>query len=440
MNDAVRRSSRLPGFYRLSPEERRDTLVAAGHMTPEQATILADPDEGLSVETADKMIENVIGRFALPVGLGANFLINGRDYLVPMVVEEPSIVAAVSHAANLVRQSGGFWAQADRSVMTGQVQVLRVPDMDAAHRRLLENRDSILARANAAEPGMQRRGGGAIDLEVRRLDRQSEARPYQAMLVVHLYVDACDAMGANLVNTMCESVAGQVEELTGGVVALRILSNLTDRRRVRAGCRIPVEHLRWQEFEGEQVAEGIVAASEFAEADPFRAATHNKGIMNGIDSVALATGQDWRAIEAGAHSYAAMDGSYGPLARWWMERGELVGEIDVPMAVGIVGGPIRLHRTVQTNLALTGIGSARELACLMGAVGLAQNLAAIKALGSTGIQRGHMALHARSVAATAGATSDEVEAVAQLLVRSGNIKVDEAQRLLHEFRMGCLDK
>lgn len=440
MNDAVRRSSRLPGFYRLSPQERRDTLVASGHLTEEQAAILADPDGALPIETADKMIENVIGRFALPVGVGANFLINGRDYLVPMVVEEPSIVAAVSHSANLVRQSGGFWAQADRSVMTGQVQVLRVPDMDAAHRRLLENREAILAQANAAEPGMQRRGGGALDLEVRRLDRQDGARPFQAMMVVHLYVDACDAMGANLVNTMCESVAEQVEELTGGVVALRILSNLTERRRVRAGCRIPVENLRWQEFDGEQVAQGIVAASEFAEADPFRAATHNKGIMNGIDAVALATGQDWRAIEAGAHSFAAIDGQYRPLARWWMERDELVGEIDTPMAVGIVGGPIRLHRTVQTNLALTGIGSARELACLMGAVGLAQNLAAVKALGSTGIQRGHMALHARSVAATAGAAADEVDFVAEALIRSGNIKVDEAQNILRVLRQGCQDK
>ncbi len=436
MNGSSGRSSRLPGFYKLAPEKRLARLVETGHLTDEAASLMARPDEALNLEVADKMIENVIGRFALPLGVGANFVINGKDYLIPMVVEEPSIVAAVSHAANIVRQSGGFWAHADRSVMTGQIQVLAVSDPATAIDRLRESRAELLELANAIEPGMVRRGGGAIDLEIRQLTPPpGTVARFRPMIVVHVFVDACDAMGANLVNTICEGLADRVEELTGGTVALRILSNLTDRRRVRAGCRIPTHALKWQEFDGDYVARGVVAASEFAEADPYRAATHNKGIMNGIDAVALATGQDWRAIEAGAHAYAAISGHYGPMARWWLERGELVGEIDIPMAVGIVGGPIRLHPTVKANLDLMGVTSAAELACVMGAVGLAQNLAAIKALGSTGIQRGHMALHARSVAMTAGATAQEAEFVATELIRTGSIKVESAVRVLADLRV-----
>jgi len=303
MNGTSGRSSRLPGFYKLAPEQRLQLLVDRGQLTAASAAMLRDPEAALPVSTADKMIENVIGRFCLPVGVGANFLINAREYLVPMVVEEPSIVAAVSHAANIVRQAGGFWAHADRSVMTGQIQVLAVEDPATAIDNLREARQELLDLANAIEPGMQRRGGGAIDLEIRRLaPPDGTVARFRPMIVVHVYVDACDAMGANLVNTICEGLAERIEQLTSGTVALRILSNLTDRRRVRAGCRIPTDLLRWQEFDGDYVARGVVAASEFAEADPYRAATHNKGIMNGIDAVALATGQDWRAIEAGAHA------------------------------------------------------------------------------------------------------------------------------------------
>lgn len=413
----------------MSRAERLATLAGRGFLTDEQATELAATGAALPFEVADKMIENVVGCFELPIGLGLNFTINGKDYVVPMVVEEPSIVAAVSHSARLVRQSGGFKADADRSVMTGQIQVVGCDDPEAAKERIMAARDALVAHANAVEPGMQKRGGGALDLDVRVL---GEPGRFSQMVVVHLYVDACDAMGANLINTMCEGIAAEVERISGGKVYLRILSNLTDRRRVRATCAIPYAHLAWQGFDGEEIAEGVARASEFAEADPYRAATHNKGIMNGIDAVAIATGQDWRAIEAGAHAYAALTGQYGPLARWWTADGALHGEIDIPMAVGTVGGPIRLHPTVATLLSVLDVDGAAELGCVMGAVGLAQNLSAIKALASTGIQKGHMALHARSVAATAGAVGDQVDRVAAQLVAEGVIKVERALELLAE--------
>ncbi len=428
MTDADR-SSRFPGFYRMTRGQRLGLLVERGFLTAEQADTLAHSGAALPFEVADKMIENVVGCFELPIGLGLNFVINGRDYVVPMVVEEPSIVAAVSHSARIVRASGGFTAEADRSVMTGQIQVVGCPDPDAAIARIMERREALVAAANAIEPGMQQRGGGALDLDVRLL---GDPGKYSQMLVVHLYVDACDAMGANLTNTMCEGLAPEIELLTGGRVYLRILSNLTDRRRVRASCRIPFDNLAWQGFDGATIAEGVARASEFAEADPYRAATHNKGIMNGIDAVAIATGQDWRAIEAGAHAFAAHSGQYGPLARWWTQDGALHGEIDIPMAVGTVGGPIRLHPTVALLLSVLDVSGAKELACVLGAVGLAQNLSAIKALASTGIQKGHMALHARSVAATAGATGEDVERVARQLVTEGNIKVERALEILAE--------
>jgi hydroxymethylglutaryl-CoA reductase len=434
MNNMTRRTSRLPGFYRLGVAQRRQLLVDRGLLDGAHAGALAHPEQGLPEHVADKMIENVIGRFSLPVGVGANFLINGREYLVPMVVEEPSIVAAVSHAANIVRGAGGFWAQADRSITTGQIQVFGLHDLDAAESALLAAREDLLAFANAMQPSMVERGGGAVELEVRRLGTQGPPSRFRPMLAVHIHVDACDAMGANLVNTLVEGLAERVEALTGGTVGLRILTNLADRRRVRAGCRIPFELLRWQEFDGPTVARGVVMASEFAECDPWRATTHNKGILNGVDAVAVATGQDWRAIEAGAHAFASLDGSYRPLALWHIEEDHLVGELDMPMAVGTVGGPIRLHPGVQACLALLDVHSARELACVMGAVGLAQNLAAIKALGSTGIQRGHMALHARSVAATAGARDAEVERVAAEMVRTGNIRLEFARKVLDDLR------
>ncbi|MFT4704690.1 MAG: hydroxymethylglutaryl-CoA reductase [Bradymonadia bacterium] len=420
-------SSRIPGFYRLSREERLETLVNRGLLTPAQAVELTEG--GLSFDVADQMIENVVGRFELPIGMGLNFVINGVDRVVPMVVEEPSIVAAVSHAAAVMRKSGGFFAEADRAVMTGQIQVVGLSDLPAAKASLVEHAERLVALANTVEPGMQRRGGGALEIEVREVGDVS--RPYSHMLVVHLYVDACDAMGANVVNTMCEGIAPEVERLTGGTVVLRILSNLTDRRMVRGRCEISPNELAWHGFAGEDIADGICRASEFAEADVYRAATHNKGIMNGIDAVAIATGQDWRAIEAGAHAYAASHGQYGPLAVWSRaENGNLVGEIEMPMAVGTVGGPIRLHPTVKLLLDVLGVQSAAELACVLASVGLAQNFAALKALASTGIQQGHMALHARSVAATAGAEGAEVAEVAAVLIREKDIKVERATEVL----------
>ncbi|MCB9533090.1 MAG: hydroxymethylglutaryl-CoA reductase, degradative [Myxococcales bacterium] len=424
------RRSRIAGFYRLDRAARLSALVEAGFLSGDQAAALAATGSALPFETADQLIENVVGCFELPIGIGLNFVVNGRDYVVPMVVEEPSIVAAVSHAACIVRGAGGFSAEADAPVMTGQVQVVGVEDVTKARAALFEAAPRLVAAANAAEPGMARRGGGATGIDVRVLEGTSR---YSQMLVVHLHVDARDAMGANLVNTMCEAIAPLVEELTGGRVYLRILTNLTDRRRVRARCSIPTDALAWQGFSGAEVAEGVAQASAFAEADPYRAATHNKGVMNGIDAAAVAVGQDWRAIEAGAHAYAARDGVYGPMATWRVDGGHLVGEIDIPMALGIVGGPTRVHPTVQVLLSMLGVESAAELACVFASVGLAQNLAALKALASTGIQRGHMALHARSVAATAGATGAVAERIAARLIEEGRIKVDRARELLAEL-------
>ncbi|TVR03674.1 MAG: hydroxymethylglutaryl-CoA reductase, degradative [Deltaproteobacteria bacterium] len=429
------RSSRIPGFYRMSRAARLEALREAGFLSEEDAALLSRDAPLLEDGTAEAMIENVVARFELPLGIGLNFVINGRDRVVPMAVEEPSIVAAVSHAANIVRQAGGFEAGADRSVMTAQIQVVGSPDPVVARERILAARQELLAQADALEPGMVRRGGGATDLEVRHLRPRGSASRYEEMLVVHVYVDTCDAMGANLINTVAEGLAERVEKLSGGRVFLRILSNLNDRRRVRASCRVPAHLLAWHGFPGDEVARAIERASVFAEQDPYRAATHNKGIMNGIDAVAIATGQDWRAIEAGAHAFAASDGTYGPLARWTLlPDGCLEGVLDMPMAVGTVGGPIRLHPVVQAMHRMLDVRGAADLACVLGSVGLAQNLAAIKALGTTGIQKGHMALHARSVAATAGALGDEVELVAAELIAAGQIKVAVATERLRALR------
>jgi hydroxymethylglutaryl-CoA reductase len=415
-------------------------LVAQGRITEDEASLLMSSGAGFPLSVANTMIENVIGVYGLPVGLGLNFVVNGRDHVVPMVVEEPSIVAAVSHAARIVRDAGGFKCDSDASVMIGQVQVLRVEDPHAAKAALLENRAEILAVANALHPNLERRGGGAGDIEVRVLsetlaDGADHNPRYHSMVVLHLLVDTCDAMGANLVNTMVEGVAPLVEELTGGVVHLRILSNLADRRRVRASCRIPLELLNWKGYSGEEVGEGIESASRFAELDPYRAATHNKGVMNGIDAVAIATGNDWRAIEAGAHAYCCRTGRYAPMATWRVEDGALRGRLEIPLQIGIVGGPIRLHPTLPVLYKLIGVDSVVQLAEVMGAVGLAQNLAALKALVTEGIQEGHMALHARSVAATAGATGAEIDEVARLLVQHGDVKVERARELLVACRV-----
>lgn len=418
------RSSRISGFYRWTPEKRQQWVAAWAGLSAAEAALL---DGGLTLADADRLTENVIGTFALPLSVAVNFTINGRDYLIPMAVEEPSVVAAVSHAAKLARAGGGFQAGADEPIMIGQVQLLDVPDLDAAEKAIRQAEAEILALADAAHPTIKRRGGGARGLEVRRLS-QTAAGP---MLIVHLLMDVRDAMGANAVNTAAEAVAPLLERLTGGRAGLRILSNLADRRLAWARCTIPAQELGGEEYAGTRVVQGIVEASAFAQADPYRAATHNKGILNGVDAVALATGNDWRGIEAGAHAFAVRDGHYAALATWKKtEQGELTGQLEMPLAVGIVGGATQAHPTARVALKILGVQSARELAAVMAAVGLAQNLAALRALATEGIQRGHMALHARQVAIAAGARGAEIEQIAAALVAEGQIREARARELL----------
>lgn len=421
-------TSRIVGFQKLDLQQRRDRVAELLGLQGVELQALCGLDS-LPLELANLMIENAVGTFSLPLGLGLNLTVNGRDYLVPMAIEEPSVVAAVSFAAKLVRQSGGFQAETTAPVMAAQVQVTRVGDPEQARERVLAAKAEILALADSFHPALVRRGGGARDVEVRLLPAP-EGPQGEPVFVVHVYVDTQEAMGANLVNTVAEGVAPLIESVTGGRVFLRILSNLSDRRLARSSCRIPVSQLDAGEWAGADIAEGIFQASRFAEADPYRAATHNKGVMNGVDAVAIATGQDWRAIEAGAHAYACRSGQYRPLSTWRVEDGHLVGRLEMPMAVGTVGGPIKVHPGVQAALRLLHVHSAQELAMVIASVGLAQNLAAVRALGSIGIQRGHMALHARSVAVTAGARGDWVEKIAAMLVESGQVKVEKARELL----------
>ncbi len=420
-------TSRLSGFHKLPVADRLGTLSRMMKLSADEMNALQGA--GLNTEMANQMIENAIGVFCLPLGLGLNLQVNGRDYIVPMVVEEPSVVAAVSFAAKIVREGGGFYAEADDPIMIGQVQVTGYGDPAEASKSLMAQKEQILALANSFHPAMLARGGGARDIEVRVLPAPEGARG-EPIVVLHLYIDTQEAMGANLINTMCEGVAPLVEQVTGGKVFLRILSNLADRRLARASCRIPVSSLADFGLPGDAIAEGIVQASRFAQADPYRAATHNKGVMNGIDAVAIATGQDWRSIEAGAHAFACRDGQYRPLSTWMLEEGHLVGRIELPLALGTVGGPIKVHPQVQAALKVLRVGSARELSMVMAAVGLSQNLAAVRALGSVGIQKGHMALHARCVAVTAGARGHWVEMVANALVNVGQVKVEKAKEIL----------
>lgn len=423
--------SRFPAFYKLSVSDRVRIIHERGWLSAQDYETLASGEHTLKVHKADKMIENVVGVMGLPVGLGLNFLVNGHDYIVPLVVEEPSIVAALSSAAKVVRGAGGFSVESTEPVLIGQVQVVDVPHPAQAKAILLQRKDELLNLANSLHPQMVARGGGAQDLEV-HLHARAEGSD---MLVVHLLVDTRDAMGANLVNTMCEGVATLVESMTGGRVFLRILSNLADRAMVRARCVIPTADLATKGHSGEEVRDGIVLANEFASIDPYRATTHNKGIMNGVDAVALATGNDWRSIEAAAHAYAARGGRYTSLTRWYKgEQGELVGELDMPMKVGIVGGSLQSNATVALDLRLLGVKSARELAEVMGAVGLAQNFSALRALVTDGIQQGHMTLHARSVAIAAGATAEIFDTVVERLVESGEIKIWKAQELVVQVR------
>jgi hydroxymethylglutaryl-CoA reductase len=417
-------SSRLPGFYKMKMAERLRRLAEQLELSRGEMEGLGE-SATLPLTNADAMIENAVGVLGLPVGVGLNFLVNGEDVLIPMAVEEPSVIAAVSLAAKIAREGGGFQADADEPQMIGQVQVTELSQPEAARAAILKEKDAILAVANSLHPAMKARGGGAKDLEVRLVQVGAETHA-----IVHLIVDTQDAMGANLINTMCEGVAPILERLSGGRVRLRILSNLADLRLARASCRIPFESLADFGFSGAEVAHGIAEASRFADADPYRACTHNKGVMNGVDAVALATGNDWRAIEAGAHAYCARNGRYEPLSQWWVEDGSLRGSIEIPIQVGTVGGAVKANPLIPVLLRMMGNPGARKLAGIMAAVGLAQNMAALRALGTVGIQKGHMALHARNLAVSAGAKGSAVEEVARALIAAGEIKLHRAQEIL----------
>jgi hydroxymethylglutaryl-CoA reductase len=423
-------TSRIPGFYNLSLEERRAALAATTLLAPEELAALVG-ENGLVPAQADKMIENVVGVFSLPVGIALNFVVNGREVLVPMVVEEPSIVAGASFMARLARGAGGFFAHISAPEMIGQMQLLEAPEPHSARLAILEKKAELLAEAAEIDPVLKKLGGGPRDLEVRLIDDS----PIGPFLVVHLIYDVRDAMGANAVNTACERLAPRIEALTGGRVHLRILSNLADRRIARSRCTIPLGDLAFDQYSGEQVRDGVIAAYAFAAADPYRAATHNKGIMNGIDPIVIATGNDWRAVEAGAHAYAARSGRYTSLTTWGKDAaGNLVGTIELPMAVGIVGGATKVHPAARAALKLMGVITASELAEIIVSVGLAQNLAALRALATEGIQRGHMSLHARQVAAAAGAVGDEIERLAAQLVAEKVVRVDRAEEILQAWR------
>jgi hydroxymethylglutaryl-CoA reductase len=427
------KSSRIPGFYRLSLDERIDKLAENFELTRAEIDVLRSQG-ALELEQADKMIENAVGIYSLPIGVALNFVINEKEYIVPMAIEEPSVVASCSFMARIVRAGGGFRAGSTRRVMIGQIQVVGCKDFRAAQNALYAAKDDLLSAANSLAPNMVKRGGGAIDLEVRTLN-DNPLSTLSPMLVVHLLIDTQDAMGANTINTMVEGIAPLVEQTTGGRVYLRILSNYTDDCLAWATCDVSPDELATEDFTGPEVVDGIVKAYEFAASDVYRAVTNNKGVMNGIDAVVIATGNDWRAIEAGAHAYAARNGKYGPMATWSKdERGHLIGRLELPMPVGIVGGSIQLHPMAQVALKFLRVRTARELAEVIVAVGLAQNMAALRALATVGIQKGHMALHARSVAVTAGARGDLVDLIAQAMVEANDIKLPKALELLKQYQ------
>ncbi|MGO8704353.1 MAG: hydroxymethylglutaryl-CoA reductase, degradative [Candidatus Brocadiia bacterium] len=423
------RSSRLPGFYKLGLEERIEKLSDCAELTREEQYHLRH--EALSPVLADQMVENVVGVFGLPFGVAVNFQIQGRDYLIPMAVEESSVVAAASHVAKLVREHGRITVSSTDPVMIGQIQIVGAPDPEAARERILQARERILEIANEQDPVLKEVGGGARDIQVRVL--QTVRGP---MVIAHLLVDVRNAMGANAVNTMAEALSLFLEGLTGGKVLLRIVSNLADRRLARARLEVAPSAFDEHGWKGEEVVEGILNAYAFALADPYRAATHNKGVMNGIDALMVATGNDWRAIEAGAHAYAARSGRYEPLTKWSRaEDGQLIGEIEVPMAVGLIGGATKVHPVAKVALKILGVKSAQELGEVAAAVGLVQNLAAMRSLVTEGIQKGHMSLHARNVAVSAGAAGEAVGQVASQMVREGRIGFDRAKQLLrHALR------
>ncbi len=426
MNDSL-----ISGFYRLDIRQRIERLEQRGLLSADDASALREGRHVLLPAAADRIIENVIGVFGLPFAISPNFIVNGSGRLAPMVVEEPSIVAGLSFAAALATRNGGFRASCDESLLAGQIHITNIADAGAAAASIEAAADELLAAANAVHPRLGERGGGVRDVEVRRLSLPGG----EAALAVHLLVDTCDAMGANLVNTICEAIAPRVAEICGGTVAMRILSNLADRSLVSARVSYLPEQLAVDDLDGAAVRDAIVMTSDIAAADPYRAATHNKGIMNGIDAVAIATGNDWRAIEAGAHAYAGIDGQYRPLSRWSVgSGGELVGEIRVPLKVGIVGGTLAANPAAALGLRIAGVESAAELAELMAAVGLAQNFAALRALATSGIQKGHMRLHARSLVAATGIAGERFDEAVEQLVASGEISETRARDIAAQLQ------
>lgn len=417
------KTSSYSGFFKLSVEERLNEVAEFADLTEEEKAIITSADS-LDEDKADHMIENVIGKYALPMGIAMNFMINGKDVLIPMVVEEPSVVAACSNAAKMARPAGGFIASTSGNIMIAQIQVLNVAVPFAAKSMVLEKKDEIMRICNEKDPVLVKLGGGAKDVEARVLD--TKVGP---MVIVHLLVDTGDAMGANAVNTMAESVAPYIEEITGGNVELRILSNLADHRLVRVRAT-----WRKEDIGGEEVVEKMINAYAFAEADPYRAATHNKGIMNGIIPVVTATGNDTRAIEAGAHSYASRSGRYTSITAWEKDaNGDLVGSIEMPMAVGLVGGATKIHPTAQAAVKILGIKTAAELAQIIASAGLANNMTAMKALATEGIQRGHMSLHARNLANTAGAKGEILEKIVKQMVAEKKVRLEYAQELFKKY-------
>ncbi|HAA2912321.1 TPA_asm: 3-hydroxy-3-methylglutaryl-CoA reductase [Listeria monocytogenes] len=419
-------------FYKKTVEERRAILAEYADLNEEEQAFLASTG-ALSFDKANHMIENTIGIYSLPLGLGMNMLLNDKHYVVPMVMEEPSVVAAQSAGAKLIGQNGGITGSATKRKMIGQIELISVSDIQAAKENIIGNEEQLIAIANQAHPSLQKRGGGAVEIQVRTAQTAND----ETLLIVHLLVDTQEAMGANMVNTMVETLAPELEMLTNGTANMRILSNLVDEATATAVCRINPESLATKTQSGEWVRDRIIAAYEFADADIYRAATHNKGIMNGIDAVIMAFGNDWRAVEAASHAYAARTGSYKPMSKWSKDaEGYLVGELTLPMPVAFVGGSIGIHPIATLSKKIARVESAKELAMLVCAVGLTQNLAALKALVTEGIQRGHMSLQAKSLAMTAGAEADEIEKVATFLQESKQLNVVAAKEFINKLRSG----
>jgi hydroxymethylglutaryl-CoA reductase len=416
------KTSVVSGFYKLPIEKRREFVTHFANLSEDDAKIFSSC---LDLATADRMIENVLGTFELPLGLAVNFLINGKDYIIPMATEESSVVAAASNAAKIARIKGGFSTSCSEPLMIGQLQLLHIGDVVTAAQEILKHKEQLLILANSQDKILVDLGGGARDLEIRILDS-----PIGTMIVAHLIVDVRDAMGANAVNTMCEALAPMLEEISGGKVRLKILSNLADKRLVKATAIFDKEKMG-----GDLVVDAFLESYTLASIDPYRAATHNKGIMNGIDALIIVTGNDSRAIEAGAHAYAARDGQYTALTKYHKNNnGDLVGEIELPMAVGVVGGAANMHPKAKLCRKILGISSARELAEVVASLGLAQNFAALLALSTVGIQKGHMSLHAKNIAVMAGAQRDEIEKLADQLVHNGKVKLDYAKECLEKMR------